>query len=300
MQILRTLYQGSKFLGRVRRGGDKSEGVFALALFLLAASTFVADAAMRYGKDAARYGVAAFGVPSAALPSHDESDYAEVLLANGVRPDSNKAQLIVAWIKRIQLDPAIRSNAHSVSQLFADAQTRASLMADGLARLTPADRLRYAKLIMKFLDEYVPSDCFGFDDESNIMSRIRLSEVADADIEEYLAILLQALRRSALGVPIDVPVPQQYAAAEIALGRALASELGNDDANVARYEAYMAHPKSAAPAEACWGLRVTMHAIVAMPEPDRDVVLRYIVVPRGTRAAPRQRRPDRTHRPAQP
>ncbi|TCK36165.1 hypothetical protein B0G84_5145 [Paraburkholderia sp. BL8N3] len=264
---------------------------FLIALFLLTTRVLVAGAAIRYEQDATPNGAATFDIPGAALTSNQESSYDEMLMANGVDPGSNKARVIVAWIRRIQHDPVIRANVHSIRRLFMDAQTRANLMADGVARLAPADRLRYARLITKFLDVLVPPDCFGMNDMSEVMSRISLNEVADADIDEYLQILLEALRSSASAAPIDIPTPQQYAAAEITLGRALASELGNDKANLTRYEAYMANPKRATPTEACWGLRVTMHAILAMPEPDRDIVLRYVVTPRSAQVTPSPRRP---------
>jgi hypothetical protein len=253
-------------------------------LNLLMGATAV-DAAIRYGQDSALGGSALFEESASFGP--ERSAYDEMLIENGVEPGSSKAELIIGWVERIHRDPAIVGNVQRMSGLFLDSHSRSEIMADGLVRLPPYERLQYVKLMTKLLDTLVPADCFGFNDMNEVMNHLTLKEMSNADIDEYFRLLLGAVRASALKAPFDIPTSQQLADAEMRLRQALIVELSSLEANVMRYQAYIASPHSAAPDDVCWANRVTMHAILAMPEPDRDVVLRNIVGHGAVKARPR-------------
>ncbi|SAL28351.1 hypothetical protein [Caballeronia humi] len=250
------------------------------------AGASLADAAIRYAQDLRPSGSILLEMSSSALLVPQRSVYDEMLMENGIEPGSSKAKLIVAWVERIHHDPTITSNMQQARALFLGAQSRSDLVADGLARLAPPRRLQYVTLITRFLDTLVPTDCFGLNDMSEVVNHVSLGEMSEPDIDEYFRMLLDAIRASASNAPLDIPTPQQSADAQTSLKNALLIELDNTEANVVRYEAYMANPRNATPDNACWAIRVTMHAILAMPEPYRDVVLRNTVSPRNRRVTP--------------
>lgn len=207
--------------------------------------------------------------------------YDEMLVANGVDPASDKGKLILAWVSRINADSMVAGNARRSSKIYLNPRARAELMSDGLERLSPALRLQYVSLISKFLDTLVPSDCFGLNEMSEVVDRISLSAISEADIDAYFHVLSAALRAAGSETRPDVPTAQQYAHADESLKRSLLNELGYIPANIARYLAYSQDPRAAAPVEACWAMRVTMHAILALPDPERDIVLRRTVRSEG-------------------
>lgn len=216
-----------------------------------------------------------------APPAVNRRVYDELLVANGVDPASDKGKLILAWVSRINADPMVAGNVQRLSKIYLNSRSRAELMSNGLMRLSPALRLQYVSLISKFLDTLVPSDCFGLNEMSEVLDRISLSAISEADIDAYFHVLSAALRAGESETRADMPSAQQYEHADESLKRSLLNELGYIPANIARYMAYAQAPRTAAPVEACWAMRVTMHAILALPDPERDIVLRSTVRSEG-------------------
>ncbi|WP_250519143.1 hypothetical protein [Caballeronia sp. ATUFL_M1_KS5A] len=251
--------------------------VRSLTTFLLASTwVWLADAAVPYDEIWLNPSSAPDRSPATEV-ENTRSVYDEMLVANGINPSSDKGRLILAWVARINADSMIKGNAHRSSRIFLNPRARAELMADGLERLAPGLRLQYVSLIAKFLDTLVPFDCFGLNDMSAVVDRISLSAMSEADIDAYFRVLLAALRASGLETRLDTPSAQQYEDADESLRRSLLHQLGYLPANIARYAAYSQNPRAAAPVEACWAMRVTMHAILALPDPERDIVLRRTV-----------------------
>lgn len=257
------------------------------ACVIASASAWQARAAFRYD-DLWNHGVPLRDYRAASAPNSEPSVYDEMLIDNGVDPASDKGQLILAWIARIDDDPVVTGSARGVSQLFLNAGARAELMADGLERLSPALRLQYVMLITRLLDTLVPADCFGLNAMDAVVNRVSLSAMSEADIDGYFRLLLAALQAAQSETSPELPSPQQSERAEESLKRSLLHELGYVQSNVARYIAYSGNPEGATPVDACWAMRVTMHAILAMPDPDRDVVLRQTVQSQRATSAPRQ------------
>ncbi|SAK86903.1 hypothetical protein AWB78_04484 [Caballeronia calidae] len=220
-----------------------------------------------------------YAAASATAPR--QSVYDSLLVADGVDPQSGKGQLIIAWIRRINDDPVILGNPHSTSRLLLNSSARARQVTEGLERVSPGLRLQYVALISKFLDTLVPPDCFGSNDMTAVINRISLSAMSEADIDGYFHVLHAALHASVSAASLDSPSPEQYSRAEERLKLSILQELGYVPADVARYSAYATNPRGAAPADACWAMRVTLHAILAMPEPERDIVLRKTVRSQG-------------------
>ena len=256
----------------------------ASILFPLTAAlifTAFADAAIRREPDAVPQAVAP-GPATPAIESHP-GDLEQLLRKEGIEPDSNKSRIIVGWVKKIQRDPAIvedvRNGGQHVGQVFLDAKAREGLMSNGLAHLTPSDRLQYVKLLTRFLDELVPVNCFGLDDMSAVMNRVSLRDMSDADLDQYFGLLYKVVVSDLSHAPVPTPTPQQYAAAERLLTHALIVELHGDQKTIERFARYTSNPKLATPSDICWTTRVTLHAIIAMPDPERDLVLLQTMAP---------------------
>jgi hypothetical protein len=201
----------------------------------------------------------------------------EILDQYGFEPGSEKARTILRWVHKIRTDPAIAANlpggADNVGDVFLDPEKRQDLMTDGLALLDAADRRHYVELISRLLDELVPVNCYGMSDMSAVMTRVRLQDMSNADVDLYLGLLYKVVARYASGAPIHMPTRDQSSAGQARLSWGIAKELQGDIGNMDRYAYYAEHPAAATPADICWMTRVTMHAIVAMPDRERDYVL---------------------------
>jgi len=262
----------------------RTASVVIALIALLAATTFssAALAAIRRDPDAAARPVAPD--PAASTSDAGRSALEQLLGRNGIGPDSNKARIILAWVEKIQQDPLIaaevRTGGQHVGQIFLDSQAREDFMSNGLSHLKPADRLQYVKLLTRFLDELVPVNCFGLYDMSAVMNRVSLREMSDADVDQYFGLLYKVLVSDVSHAPLPEPTPQQSAAAERQLTRTLIAELRGDETNIERFAFYTSNPKQATPSDVCWTTRVTLHAIIAMPDPERDLVLLKTMAPR--------------------
>jgi hypothetical protein len=234
-----------------------------------------ADAALRYNWDTVLL------PQDAALPTlssqPEQRFFDRMFRAQGVDPDSNKAQIVRVWVDRIRQDPLITSaipgGAEGVGRIFLDPQLREIIMTNGLVRLPAADRLRYVALMTKFLDELVPVNCFGLTSLSDVMARISLREMSEPDVAQYFELLSKVLVSDALNTPVVLPTRTQYASAQYHLSRALFDQMGGDAYSISRFEKYTSNPAQATPSDACWATRVTLHAILSMPDPERDFIL---------------------------
>jgi hypothetical protein len=252
-------------------------------LIVTLAATTLAGAAIRHDPDSIAlpddYGSAA------ASADAGPGELVSTLSSYGIDPDSNKARVVVAWVAKIRQDPLIAfgipGGAQRVGQIFLDPAAREDLMASGLARLAPADRLRYVQLLTKLVDEQVPVNCFGLLDMREVMTRISLREMSESDVDQYFSLLYKVLIGEASHTPITEPTPQQSADAGRQFTRTVIAGLQGDPADVGRFGFYSSHPSQATPLDVCWTTRVALHAILAMPDPERDHVLFETIVPHG-------------------
>lgn len=252
------------------------------ALIVTLAATTLAGAAIRRDPDS-------LALPdnyASAAASRDagQADLVSAFSSYGIDPDSNKARIVFAWVEKIRQDPVIAlgipGGAQRVGQIFLDSAAREDLMASGLARLAPADRLKYVRLLTKLVDEQVPVNCFGLLDMREVMTRVSLHEMSESDVDQYFSLLYKVLISEASNAPIVEPTPQQYAAAERQFTRRVIVELQGDPIDIGRFGFYSSHPSQATPLDVCWTTRVALHAILAMPDPERDHVLFETIVPR--------------------
>jgi hypothetical protein len=247
----------------------------AIALGILASLTVTAGASAAMHRDPSDFATRMDTAPPIAPGT--SSGYDGLLRRYGVEPGSDKAQTVLKWVGRIRNDPVIARNlpdgADSVGEAFLDPAKRQILMSGGLARLDAADRLQYVQLITRLLDELVPVNCYGLSDMSAVIMHVRLQDMSDTDVDEYFGLLYKVVAKYASGAPVQMPTRDQSAAGEARLSRGVVAELQGNADSLDRYAYYASHPSAATPADTCWMTRVTMHAIIAMPEPERDYVL---------------------------
>jgi hypothetical protein len=265
---------------------------FAACVSALVVTLFVtapAGAAIRHETDKLLLPAnPAFPALSAQSAQSEQASYDQMFLEQGIEPGSSKAQIVRAWVEKIQHDPvitaAIPGGANGISRVFLDPETRENVMSSGLARLCAADRLSYVQLLTRFLDELVPVNCFGEVDTGAAMNTVTLREMSDADARQYFELLYKVLTGDARKSPVVLPTPQQYAFAQRQLSRALLLQLGGNQSDVARYEIYATNPSLATPADACWATRITLHAIISMADPERDFILLRAILQEDQRA----------------
>jgi hypothetical protein len=247
----------------------------------------LANAALRYDWDNLLLPQAA--TFPALSPRSDDRYLDQMFREEGIEPDSNKARIVRTWVNKIRQDPvitaAVPGGAEGLGRLFLDSQTRENILLNGLVRLSAADRLRYVQLLTKFLDELVPVDCFGLVNMNEVMNRVTLREMSDSDVEQYFELLSKVLVSDALNVPVVLPTSDQYAGAKRQLAHALYIQLSGDESDITRFEHYSANPAQATPIDACWVTRVTLHAILSMPDPGRDFILLLTLLQSGSEAA---------------
>jgi hypothetical protein len=252
----------------------RSASHVAVLIFALAATTW-SSAAIRRDTD--------FSEPpdtqeSAAPPAHaGQFDLDRLFVEHGIAPDSNKARIIVAWVDKILRDPMIAARipggTDRIEAIFVDPNSRETFMAQGLAHLQPSDRFAYMQLLTRFFDERVPVNCFGQSSMSAVMSRVSLLDMTESDVDQYFSLLYRVLSNDDASRPAPVPNAQQNAAAERAFSQSVIAELRGDKVDIDRFVTYATNPASATPSDICWATRVTLHAILAMPAAERDVVL---------------------------
>jgi hypothetical protein len=171
---------------------------FLLALIAALTAATLVSAAIRHDPDSAPQPVAPGPVAGAA--EYGQRDLDQLLRNHGIDPDSNKARIILAWVEKIQHDPVIASDTHGgarhVGEIFLDSRAREEFMSNGLAHLTPSDRLQYVKLLTKFLDELVPVNCFGLHDMRAVMNRVYTAAVCGGRASTHADTDRRAARRS--------------------------------------------------------------------------------------------------------
>ncbi|MPW18142.1 hypothetical protein GCT13_14730 [Paraburkholderia sp. CNPSo 3157] len=262
---------------------------------ILALSIVTAGASAAIHRDASDFATQVDPAIAPVVP--ETSGYDALLRQYGVEPGSEKARTVLKWVGRIRNDPVIARNlpdgADGVGEVFLDPAKRQVLMSDGVARLDAADRLQYVLLVTRLIDELVPVNCYGLSDMSAVMRRVQLQDMSDADVDQYLGLLYKVVARYASGAPIQMPTREQSAAAEAQLSRGIVAELQGDPDSLDRYAYYASHASEATPADTCWMSRVTMHAIIVMPDPERDYVLLPSIRDRDDAAAQGNRFPDK-------
>jgi hypothetical protein len=253
----------------------RSASHVATLIFALAATTW-ASAAIRRDTD---FSAPPAAEDSAAAPAPREGriNLDRLFVEHGIAPDSNKARIIVTWMDKILRDPVIAARIpggpEQIEQIFVDPKARETFMAQGLAHLQPSDRLAYMQLLTRFFDELVPVNCFGQSSMSEVMSRVSLLDMKEPDVDQYFNLLYRVLAHDTASRPAPIPTQQENIAAERAFSHSVIAELRGDQVDIDRFVMYASNPASATPSDICWATRVTLHAILAMPAPERDVVL---------------------------
>src|SRR5579864_5551265 len=199
----------------------------------------------------------------------------------GIDPDSTKARILNTWVDRIRTDPAIITavpgGVDGISQMPLDPTAGTALVGNGLARLPEAERLEFFSMLTTIYDQVVPQDCYGLTDQKEVMRRaISFTTMSDAQIDTYFRLIYRMVHQWAVNAPVDAPTPAQHQAALIKLGTSMEAQLHGNKADIERLAAIVVDQPHASPIDRCWMMHLSLHAIAALPEADRDVVLRQL------------------------
>ncbi|PVX76273.1 hypothetical protein [Paraburkholderia unamae] len=220
------------------------------------------------------FGILTFVIAPAAGDTGDVSQ-------GGVAADSIKARIVDAWFARLRTDPAVAiavpGGAAGLEAKLRDDATRERLFRRGVARLAPQDRLVYFMLLTKYIGQAAAGGCHGATSMQDIVDRISVDSMSDADAAEYFAVLYRIVIRSVLAAPLTLPASATFESALRHLDEAVDAELAGDAQAVARMEGITRGAPGATMADFCWASALLMHVVAAMSGPDRDALLLYML-----------------------
>ncbi|MCM2545821.1 energy transducer TonB [Burkholderia glumae] len=193
----------------------------------------------------------------------------------GIAPDSPKAAILAHWREKMRDDPDIRRllgkpGPDALGRSIAT--QRAALFSEGSLRVSRADRSAFIALGTRVLDA-APADCGGLKSMSDVMLRyLSLAKLTEREVDDYFRITYESLKRTALNTPLATINAEQRSQGRQALSAAIDLQLQRDPA--ARRALATAADPDRAPADAwCRNLRTLQHAVMAMPQPQRDWLL---------------------------
>ena len=221
--------------------------------------------------------LAFFVVPGADVAWQDTG----YLRQAGVEPQTTKARIAEAWFDRLRADPAVAiavpGGMEGLEARLRDEPTRERLIKSGIARLAPDDRLAYFMLLTKYIDKAARGNCQGAASMQEIVDRVSVGSMSDADAAEYFALLYRIVIRSLLAAPIALPTPAQQQKALRHLDDAVNAELAGDPLAVARMTRVTRSAPDATTADVCWASAILMRSVASMEVPDREALLLYML-----------------------
>ncbi|MFT0172194.1 hypothetical protein ACLKMY_24830 [Paraburkholderia mimosarum] len=232
----------------------------------------------------------ASSAPMGARPEVEKAIHDAWLRRANVDPGSNKAKIIDKWSQKIRLEGASPVGGGiplNIQNVMDNPELRKPFILGGLARISPEDRLEYYQMASSFFDRFVPDDCFGMTDPQQVMAKaMSIDKMSDAEADEFFGLIYKMVHASAIHAPIDVPSASAHTAAVKKLGFAMEALVPNDKADIDRFAAFVVDPSHVSLRDKCWMTGLSMHAILSMSEPDRDIILRYTFAVVATQAQP--------------
>jgi len=199
----------------------------------------------------------------------------------GVEPETTKARIAEAWFDRLRADPAVAiavpGGMEGLEARLRDEATRERLIKSGIARLAPDDRLAYFMLLTKYIGKAARGDCQGAASMQEIVDRVSVGGMSDADAAAYFSLLYRIVIRSLLAAPIALPTPAQLKMALRHLDDAVNAELAGDPQAVARMTRVTRSVPGATTGDICWASAILMRSVAAMDVPDRQALLLYML-----------------------
>ena len=195
----------------------------------------------------------------------------------GIDPGSTKAAIVERWRDRMRRDPELAPLLAKGADLgmipTSEPRQRSQFFTDGILRLSREDRSSLFDLTEKVLDR-APPDCGGTKSTPVVMSRyLSLATMPDADVDTFLRLAYSLLKQSALHAPSAQVTAEQRTQAQAALLRSLNETLKNDPENTRLVAKAVVDPAGVTPEVWCRTMRIDLHAILAMPQPQRDWVI---------------------------
>ncbi|MBI0331305.1 energy transducer TonB [Burkholderia plantarii] len=217
----------------------------------------------------------------------------------GIDPDSPKAAILAHWRQKMLDDPDIRrlfGNAGPSELGRSIAMQRTELFSEGSLRVSQADRSTFIALGTRVLDA-APADCGGLKNMNAVVLRyLSLANLSEHEIDDYFRITYESLKRTALKTPIATINTEQRSQGKRALSAAIGAQLQRDPEAMRSLAIAAADPENTPPAAWCRNMRTMQHAVMAMPQPQRD----WLLISIQTDAIARLHADDATATPAAP
>jgi TonB family protein len=217
----------------------------------------------------------------------------------GIDPDSPKAAILAHWRQKMIDDPDIRrlfGNAGPNELGRSIAMQRTELFSEGSLRVSQADRSTFIALGTRVLDA-APADCGGLKNMNAVVLRyLSLANLSEHEIDDYFRITYESLKRTALRTPIATINTEQRNQGKQALSAAIAAQLQRDPEAMRSLSIAAADPENTPPAAWCHNMRTMQHAVMAMPQPQRD----WLLISIQTDAIARLHADDATATPSTP
>ncbi|WP_186098666.1 TonB C-terminal domain-containing protein [Burkholderia gladioli] len=194
----------------------------------------------------------------------------------GIEPDSPKAAIIARWREKMLTDPDIvrafgMGDGGQAGRSLAE--RRPEFFSEGSLRVSQSDRSTFISIGARVLDA-APPDCGGEKSMSAVIVRyLSLARLSDQDIDDYFRITYESLKRSAQQTPMATVNEPQREQGRNALSAAIAERLKGDPDAARSLAAAVADPAAVTPEIWCSNMRTMEHAVLSIPQPQRDWLL---------------------------
>lgn len=219
--------------------------------------------------------------PSASNPQAVPAD-AEALVAQafeeqrlkqvGVQPGTKKAGILLKWQRSLLNAPDIKAR-FPTGLPSPQSPAGAIAMADGLSRITPAQRAEFWSLYARVAAAHLPDDCYGQRESPEISRRLMsFPNFTDDETDEYMGLVAAILHADARQDPVQLPTVADHSAAVIVLGRVMSSEV-RSKADADRIARVSVNRAAASVTDICWVTKVSIRAIDKLPPKEKEVLL---------------------------
>jgi hypothetical protein len=224
------------------------------------------------------FGMLAYTVANTARANdQDREDFQQT----GFAPETIKGRIVEGWFESLRTDPAVAvavpGGAAGLEVQLRDEVARERLIRSGIARLEPPKRLAYFMLLTKYIGKAVNSDCRGVASMQDLVDRISVGSMSDADAAEYFSLLHEIVIRAVLAAPVLLPSSGEFELALRHLDDAVNGALAGDPAAEARMQRVTSGAPGATMADVCWASGILMRSVADMNGPDRDALLLYML-----------------------
>lgn len=199
----------------------------------------------------------------------------------GIEPGSDKATIAMMYMSREQADPDIQRMFVSIRSHKLDPANPVigkAINADGLLRLTPADRDVFLQKALFISQNEVPADCDGLTPAVAMVKHNTYAHAPVELVEQSMSLDYRAMKAAATGTtPLATLTPEQRTQTVAAIGKQVISDVHGDQEATQKLANYLADQAGANAELRCWATKRSFAGLVHMSEPLRDQAAIYML-----------------------